>query len=142
MVFIAHVRSHKEQSTTFTYAALPFEEFDNPQGFKRMPLKPLPPIEPISIKRTFRSNYFDVPFDFSFLVLEQVVLPIGETDDTIQLFPVTTITPLRPFTRVTEGGPTAKFVIELSGHPLKNFFGPTGFVVIGPAPNDGIEFAN
>ncbi len=142
MVFIAHVRSHKEQSITFTYATLPFQEFDNPQRFKRMQLKPLGPIEPITIKRTFRTNYFDMPFDFSFLVLEQVMLTIGETNETIQSFPVTTITPLTLFTRVTESGPTTKFVIKLSGHPLKNFFGPTGFVIIGPSPNDGIEFAN
>jgi hypothetical protein len=83
-----------------------------------------------------------VPFDFGLFVLEQVMLAVGETDETIQPFPVTVITPLGPFTRVTEGSPTSQLVVELGRHLIKNRFGATPFVVIGPAPNDGIELAN
>ena len=67
---------------------------------------------------------------------------VGETDETIEPFPVATITPWRPFAWVTKSGPTAEFVVELGGHPVENGFGGTGFVVIGPTANDGIEFAN
>ncbi len=43
---------------------------------------------------------------------------------------------------MSKGGPTPEFVIELSRHPIEDFFSGTRFVVIGPSPNDGIEFAN
>ena len=71
-----------------------------------------------------------------------VSLTIGEADETIQPFPVAPITPLGPFPGMTESSPPPEFVVELSGHPVESGFGTTGFIVIGPTPNDGIKLAN
>ena len=67
---------------------------------------------------------------------------VRETDETIQPFPVATITPFGPLARMAKGGPTTKFGVQLSGHLVEDNFGTASFVVIGPASNDGIELAN
>ena len=83
-----------------------------------------------------------MPFDGGVVVAEQRMLAIGEADETLKSFPVTPITPSGPFARVTESGPPAQFVVQLLPHLVESDFGTTAFVVIGPTPDDGIEFAN
>ncbi len=43
---------------------------------------------------------------------------------------------------MSKGGPTSQLIVELSRHFIKNRFGTTSFVVIGPAPNDRVELTN
>jgi hypothetical protein len=43
---------------------------------------------------------------------------------------------------MAKGGPAAQFVVELSRHLVEDGFGATSFVVIGPAPDDGVEFTD
>ena len=83
-----------------------------------------------------------MPLDGGVVVPEQIMMAIGEADETLKSFPVTPITPSGPFARVTESCPTAQFVMQLLPHLVESDFGTTAFVVIGPAPDDGIEFAN
>jgi hypothetical protein len=66
MMNLQHVLCGKGQSTTFTFAALPFQELDHSQRFERVSLQALRPIKPIPIKRAFRANDFGVPSDFGF----------------------------------------------------------------------------
>jgi hypothetical protein len=139
---LQYILCRKGQSTIFAFAALPFQEFDHPQRFERMSLQTLRPINPISIKRAFRANDFSVPSDFGFFVLEQVVVAIAETNSSVNSLPIATIAPGGPFTGMTRSCPATEFVLKLSGLFVVGFFGGTGFVVIGPAPNNGVEFAN
>ena len=139
---LQYILCRKGHPTIFAFAALPFQEFDHPQRFERVSLQALRPVDPIAIKRAFRANDFGMPSDFGFFVLEQVVVVIAETNPSVNSLPIAAIAPGGPFTGMAKGSPTTEFVVKLSGHFVVGFFGGTGFVVIGPAPNNGVEFAN
>ena len=81
-------------------------------------------------------------FDGSLVVIMEVVSAIAEADFAQMLPPVTTITPLPPFTWVAKQGPAFEFVKEVFGYPVEDRFGTTAATVVGPAPDDGIELAN
>ena len=52
------------------------------------------------------------------------------------------ITPGGPFSGMAESRPTSQLVVELGRHLVEDGLGGTGFVVIGPASDDRIEFAD
>jgi hypothetical protein len=48
-----NVLCRERQSTFFTFALLPLQEFDHPHRFKRVPHQPFGPVNPIPIEGTF-----------------------------------------------------------------------------------------
>ena len=137
-----HIVCRERKFALIAFAALPLQELDHPQGFKGVSHQPLCPVNPIAVERAFWTNDFRVPSDGGLVVIVEVVCAIAEADFAQMLPPVTTVTPLPPFTWVTEQRPAFEFVEELFGYPVENCFGTTAAKVIGPAPDDGIEFAN
>jgi hypothetical protein len=137
-----NILCRERQSTIFTLALLPLQEFDHPHRFKRVPHQPFRPVNPIPIKRAFGTNHFGVSSNPGLLVLVKVVCAIAETDTTLVFTPVAAVTPTQPFTRMAKGRPATEFVIELGTHPVENLFGTARSKVVGPTPNDRIEFAN
>ena len=80
--------------------------------------------------------------DFGFFVLEEVVVSVAEADTSVNPLSGAAITPRGPFAGMTEGSPSTALVVKLKTHLVKYLLGGTSFVVIGPTPDDGIEFAN
>ena len=69
------------------------------------------------------------------------MFPIRKADEAIQPFPVATIAPFRPLAWVAKSRSAARLIVWLGRHFVESDFGTTGLVVVGPTPNDGIEFA-
>ena len=137
-----HVLCRERQSTFFTFALLPFQEFDHPQRFKRVPHQPFGPVNPIPIEGTFRTDHFGVSSNSGLLILVKIVCAIAETDPPLVFTPVAAVAPTRPFARMAEGRPAPEFVIELGTHPVENLFGTARSKVVGPASDNGIELAD
>jgi hypothetical protein len=72
----------------------------------------------------------------------EIMVTITETNSAVILAPVVPITPLRPFSRVTEGGPATEFMKELGRHRIEDLFVTASPVVVGPALDGGIEGTN
>jgi hypothetical protein len=97
------VLCRERQSTFFTFALLPFQELDHSQRFKWIPHQSVSPVNPISIKRTFRTDHLGVPSNSGLLIVVKVVCAIAETDTPLVFTPVAAVAPTRPFPRMAKG---------------------------------------
>ena len=48
-----HILCRERKMAITTFAALPLQEFDHPQGLERVAHQPLCPVDPIAVERTF-----------------------------------------------------------------------------------------
>ena len=81
-------------------------------------------------------------FDSGLVVIMEVVCAVAKANFAEMFTPVAAITPAPPFTGVAEQGPAFEFVKKLFGYSFESTFGTTSPKVVGPAPDDGIEFAD
>ena len=87
---------------------------------------------------------FGMAFDFGMSVVDEGVVAVGKFDSAFICvpLPIATIDPFPPFSGMAKAAPFGQFPEQFFIQVVENFFGRTGFVVVGPAPNNGVKFAD
>lgn len=87
---------------------------------------------------------FGMTFDFSVDIGDEHIVIVGEFDGVSlwMAFPVAVINLAPPFSGMAKATLFSQFPEQFLVQVVKGFFSRTGFVVVGPTPDDGIELAN
>ena len=83
-------------------------------------------------------------FDFGLGMVDEGVVAVAEDDRALLWMglPIATVDPFPPFSGMTKAPPFSQFPEQFLVEIVEDGFSRTTFVVVGPAPDDRIEFAD